>query len=88
MDHQCDNSKAAVIDGEYVSGCPQCLSSTGKYSDFSRKFQRTAMKQKHRADMVQRYDGGKINPEWVKLYTDRAIRDLGQEKVTEILRGR
>lgn len=82
----CPMTKAAVINGEYVTGCNQCLSLVTHSSDYAAKWKRERSKENHRADIVQRYDGDKINQEWVKLYPDKAREALGEQEVEKILR--
>lgn len=84
--HDCPRTKAAVINGEYIEGCAQCLNTTQVSTDYAAKWKRERSKENHRADIVQRYDGDKINPEWVKLYEAKARSDLGDETVNNILR--
>lgn len=84
--HDCPKTKAALINGQYISGCAQCLNTTQSSSIYAAKWKRERSKDDYRGDLVQRYDGDKINPEWVRLYTDKAIEALGQTEVTNILR--
>lgn len=85
--HDCSKNKAAVVDGEYRSGCKDCLRTNQKSSLYARKYARDRMREDYRKDMLQRYDGEKINPEWVKANEAQALEALGEETVTEILRG-
>lgn len=82
----CSRTKAAVIDGVYLSGCSQCLSTGQSSADYSAKWRRERSKDDHRADIVQRYDGDKINPEWVKLHEKKAREALGDKAVEDLLR--
>lgn len=88
MVHICNKSKTVVKDGIIISGCRICLPTiTHTSSDFAAKYKRERSRENHRADIVQRYDGDKINKEWVKLYEDKARQDLGDETVNNIIRG-
>lgn len=87
MNHDCPNNKAAVINGEYRSGCSKCLNTTQQSSAYANKWRRDRSRENHRADILQRYEGGKLNPEWIKQNEAKAIEDLGIDKVTEVLRG-
>jgi hypothetical protein len=88
MSHDdCPNNKAAVVNGEYISGCKACINTRQQSSDYAARFKREAMKKDYRKDVLQRYDGDKVNPEWVKEYPDKALEEFGQDKVTDILRG-
>lgn len=86
MHKGCPKTKTAIVDGALVTGCSACLNTVVHGADYAAKYNRERSKDNHRADIVQRYDGDKINPEWVKLHEAKAIADLGQDKVTEILR--
>lgn len=85
--HNCPKSKAAVIDGQYIEGCHVCLNTSQSSSMFTAKYNRDRSRENHRQDIVQRYDGDKINPEWVRLYEKKARDDLGDDQVEKILRG-
>ena len=85
-DHQCPKTKAAVIDGQYVEGCSQCLNTTDHSADYAAKWKRDRSRENHRADIVQRYDGDRINPAWVKLYEGKARQEFGDARVEDILR--
>lgn len=87
MTHGCPKDKAAVINGEYRTGCSKCIHSRQQSSTYAAKYSRDRMRENARGDMLQRYDGDKINKEWVQLHTDKAIEDLGQAEVERILRG-
>ena len=82
----CPKTKAAVINGVYITGCSQCLNTTQSSGLFAAKWKRDRSRENHRADIVQRYLGDKINPEWVKLYPDKAKEALGDKAVEDILR--
>lgn len=84
--HQCPKTKAAILDGQYVEGCNQCLNTVTHSADYAAKWRRERSKEDHRQDIVQRYDGDKINKEWVQLYESKAREALGDAKVEEILR--
>lgn len=85
--HECPKTKAAVINGQYITGCGHCLNNVQHSSDYAARFKREAMKKDYRKDIVQRYEGDKVNPEWVKLYEDKAREAFGDAEVERILRG-
>lgn len=82
----CPGTKAAVVDGEYITGCPVCLNITQGSAQYAAKYTRERMKENGRKDIVQRYDGDKVSKEWVKLYEDKARQDYGDTFVEGILR--
>lgn len=86
MNHDCPNNKAAVVNGEYRTGCNQCLNTRQQSSDYANKYRRDRMRENGRKDMLQRYDGEEINPEWVKAHEDKAIEAYGAAEVERILR--
>lgn len=82
----CPRTKAAVINGAYIEGCAQCLDSRQESSLFTAKYNRERSKENHRADIVQRYDGDKVNAEWVRLHEQKAREAWGDQTVEDILR--
>ena len=49
-------------------------------------YKRREMVRDNLKDIVQRYDGDKINPEWIRLYEDKAREEFGDAKVEDMLR--
>lgn len=86
MNHVCPKTKAAVIDGEYVEGCNACMNNTQGAADYAAKWKRDRSREDFRKDIVQRYDGDKLNPEWVKLYEAQARDEFGDAAVEDLLR--
>lgn len=84
--HNCPKTKAAVINVEYVEGCKECLNTTQVSGVFAAKWKRERSKENHRADIVQRYAGDKLNPEWVRLYEKKAREEFGDSYIEEFLR--
>lgn len=82
----CKRIKAAVIGGEYIKGCPQCLTTTTTSADYAAKYKRNAMRKDNQRDLVQRYDGEKVSKEWVQLHEQKARQALGDQAVEDILR--
>jgi hypothetical protein len=82
----CPRTKAAVIDGSYREGCASCLNTITHGADYSNKYRRERSKEDHRADIVQRYDGERVNPEWVRLYEAKARQEFGDQFVEDLLR--
>lgn len=82
----CLKTKAMVINGKYISGCSKCLNTTQIRADYANKYRREHMKRDNAKDLVQRYDGEKINPEWVKLHERKALEAFGEKGVEDIIR--
>lgn len=88
MNHDnCPNDRAAVVNGEYRSGCTQCINTKQSSGLFAAKWRRDRSREDHRGDVVQRYNGDKLNPEWFKMYPEKAREEFGQETVERVLRG-
>lgn len=83
----CPRTKSIITPaGTILTGCSRCLHTVTHAADFAAKWRREASKNDHRADIIQRYDGDKINPEWVKLHEDKAREALGDQATEDILR--
>lgn len=79
-------NKALAVNEVFITGCKDCLNARQQTSLYARKWERDRMKENYRADMLQRYDGDKLDKDWVKMHTDKAIEQFGQDYVTEVLR--
>lgn len=84
--HDCPNNKAAVVNGQYTSGCSKCLNGKQKTSLYGRKWSRDRMRENYRKDMLQRYEGEGLNPAWVKEYESQAREEYGDKVIEEVLR--
>jgi len=88
MKHVCDSSKSTIVHGQVVIGCRICLpTTTHQAALYAAKYNRVRSIENHRADLVQRYDGDKPNPEFAKLYEKTAREQWGDEAVETMLRG-
>lgn len=87
MSHKCAGDKAAVVNGRYISGCATCLNTKKQASLYARKWQRDRMKEDHRKDLLQRYDGDKLNPDFVKEHEQQIKEQYGQKRLEDVLRG-
>lgn len=59
--------------------CTKCASSFVPTADFAAKYKRDRMRENHRADLVQRYDGDKPSKEYARLYPEQARRQFGDK---------
>jgi len=57
--------------------CSNCVNSFIPTSDYAAKFQRDDMRVRHRADLVQAYDGDKPSKDFARLYPERARSQFG-----------
>ena len=78
----CENEvttlKSSIIRGELMSErCSKCVGNYVPTSDYAAKWRRDRMREGHRADLVQRFDGGKPSVEFAKLYPERARQQFG-----------
>ena len=87
MKHDCPKDKAAIVNGQYVTGCMVCLRTSQNVSVFAAKYHRTQQQVNHRKDLLQRYEGGKPNPAWVREHEAQARQHFGDKETEEILRG-
>ena len=72
--------KAAIVRGEYMSDrCPKCVNTFVPTSDYSAKWKRDRMRDNHRADLLQAYDGDKPSKEFARMYPERARSQFGDK---------
>lgn len=72
--------KATIVHGEYMTErCSACVKSFTPPSAYAAKYHRDRMKENHRADMVQRFDGDKPSKEFARLYPERARQQFGDK---------
>ena len=77
--------KSAIVRGELVTDrCEKCLDNFVPSGAYAAKFRRDRMKENHRADLVQRYRGDKPNPEFARLYPERARQQFGDKFMERI----
>lgn len=89
MTHDCPKTKSIVTNGVYKSGCRICLpTATHATAAYAAKYHRDRQREDYRKDIIQRYDGEGINPEYVKQYETKAREQWGDDQVNEILRGK
>lgn len=72
--------KSAVLRGELMSDrCNRCVSSFVPSSMYAAKYKRDRMRDNHRGDLVQAYNGDKPSKEFARLYPDRAMSQFGKK---------
>ena len=81
MKHNCPETLAKVINGEYISGCSECIGHKQQIALYSNKFRRDRMKENHRGTLMQRYNGDKPNGDFIKLYPDKAKGVFNEEQM-------
>lgn len=78
---QCATSlKAAIVRGEYMSDrCNKCANTFVPTSEYAAKYKRDRMRENHRADLIQRFDGDKPSKEFARLNPEQARRQFGDK---------
>lgn len=77
--------KTAIRGTQYLENmCDKCLSSFTESSVYARKSEREADKRKHEKDLIQRYEGDKINPEFVRAYPKESEAQWGKNILREL----
>lgn len=77
--------KSAIVRGEIMTDrCAKCVNNFIPTSAYSAKWKRDRMRESHRADLVQRFEGGKPNPEFARLYPERARQQFGDKFMERI----
>lgn len=73
-----DALKTAIKGGQYISErCERCVANFNTSALYARKFERESQKRTYAKDLIQRFDGDKINPEYVKAYPEEARKQWG-----------
>lgn len=76
-----DTLLTADVRGELVEDvCKTCLG-LKQTAGYSAKFQRDRMRENHRKDLIQRWEGNEPNPEFARAYQDQARNEFGEEFV-------
>lgn len=89
---KCDNCKkkvesvkSAVVNGVFLSKrCNLCLNNSVEANPMAAKYKRDRQREKHRKDIIQRYDGTEINKEFVRAYPEQAREQFGDEVMREL----
>lgn len=80
---------SGIKNGKVVSErCERCLANYRPISPFSRKYDRDRGREDYRRDIIQRFEGDKINPEFVKAYPIEAERQWGADVLRDHTEGR
>lgn len=67
-----DLLRSAIKSGKYLSErCERCLASFSGFSDYARKYERDTQRRKYEKDIIQRYEGTELNPEFVDAYPEQ-----------------
>lgn len=75
-----DTLRTGVKNGVYLSSrCELCLASEKGISIYARKYDRDRGREDYRKDIIQRFDGDKINPEFVDAYRKEASAQWGSD---------
>jgi len=70
--------KAAIVHDEYMSDrCDKCVNTFVPTSEYAAKYRRDRMRENHRADLVQRFDGDKPSKEFARLHPEQARQQFG-----------
>lgn len=75
-----DTLRSSVHNGKYVSArCENCLASYKQSAVYARKHARDRDREDHRKDTIQRFEGDKVNPDFVRAYPKEAATQFGPE---------
>lgn len=81
------SSRSGIIKGEYYPElCDWCVVSGQGESSGAASYNRQRDLEDHNADMVQPYAGGLPNPEFVKLYPERARQLFSETELDSAVR--
>ena len=75
-----DSLKTAIKNGIYLTErCERCLNNFAINSVYARKFNRERDKRDHAKDIIQRFNGDKINPDFVDAYPEESRKQWGDD---------
>lgn len=73
-----DILRSAIRNKVYLSErCDRCLAAKNGISIYARKYNRDRGREDYRKDIIQRYEGTEINPEFVRAYPEEAKAQWG-----------
>lgn len=79
--------KQGVYHGKYISPrCPACFvgATYQRAKEIgSAQFSRDRQRDDYRKDIIQRYDGSKINPEFVEAYPEKAAEYFSEDELKQ-----
>lgn len=67
----------------YSDLCEKCAASFTTSALYARKFERDRDRSDHSKDIIQRYEGTEINPEFVEAYREQAVAQWGEDVVRD-----
>lgn len=75
-----DTLRSAIKNGVFLSQrCDYCLASNTGISDFARKYNRDRGREDYRRDIIQRFEGDKINEDFVRAYPEESRKQWGDQ---------
>ncbi len=81
---QVDILRSGIKGREYLSNrCDKCFSNYGRISAYARKYNRDRGREDYRKDIIQRFEGDKINPDFVEAYREQSQKEFGNEVVRD-----
>jgi hypothetical protein len=78
--HDCTNNLATVANGVYTTGCYTCIERK-QSAEFAHKFNRDRMKENHRKDLLQRWNGDKPNPDYLRAYPEKSREYFTEDEI-------
>jgi hypothetical protein len=70
-----------IVDGEFVPGKPE---SNSREHYLNKEYKRLHMREKYARDVVQPYQGGEVNQEYIEAYgREEAFKQFGIRSVIE-----
>lgn len=75
--------RSSIIRGDILTGCDNCFRGA-KPAEFAAKSVRKDMVDRHRKDMLQRYEpGGRPNTEWIRSYPEQAREQFTDDELRQ-----
>lgn len=72
--------KTAIKNGQLLEDmCDKCINSFTTHAMYARQNERNFQKRHFAKDIIQRFDGDKINPEFVREYPEQSRREFGEQ---------
>lgn len=80
-----DTVRTAIKNGKLLKDmCDRCLASYQGYADYARKFERDSQRRTYAKDILQKWEGDKLNPSYVDAYPEQfdgtTRRDYGVDQ--------
>lgn len=74
-----------IKDGRYIKESPTADVIQPREHSGHREFVRSHMADTYRRDLIQRYEGGKLNPQFVQEYPEQAKRQHPEKEINAAL---